>query len=638
MARVSSGRRPPVPFEPAGAALSRIPAAPDSTFLFEIAWEVCNQVGGIYQVLRSKAPLMTQRFREQYCLIGPYAAEKSLLEFEAMPATGWMARVIDVLERRGIRVHHGRWLVQGKPRVLLIEHERLAPQLAELKYRLWEHHAVPTPPHDALIDGVVTFGEAVRQLLELSTEELSKPDGAFDRPQKVLAHFHEWMGGLAIPPLRRDNIPLATVFTTHATLLGRYMATNEDNLYERLPSVDHGAAATHYNVRSQHLIERACAHGAHVLTTVSQITAEECESLLGRAPDVVTPNGLNVSRYNVGHDFQTFHADLKERLHTFSMGYFFPSYQFDLDKTLYWFTSGRFEPKNKGFDLCLEAMARLNLELKALDLGVTVVFFIITNRPTHTINPLVLEKRAVLNELRLVCNNIVERVGNQLYRRAATGERPRLDDLVDEYWRLRYRRTQAAFKMSVLPPVVTHMLPHEEHDAVLNHIRQLQLFNRPDDPVKVVYHPEFISPVNPLWGIEYDEFVRGCHLGLFPSAYEPWGYTPLECMALGTPAVSSDLAGFGRYVHETYDDHESWGIDVLRRRGRSFDEAAADLCAQLLEYCKKSRRDRVNLRNEVEKRSWLFDWSRLGAAYHRAHDLALERQWGPTPTRGRRRR
>jgi glycogen(starch) synthase len=196
---------------------------------------------------------------------------------------------------------------------------------------------------------------------------------------------------------------------------------------------------------------------------------------------------------------------------------------------------------------------------------------------------------------------------------------------VDEYWQLRFRRTQAAFRAHSLPPVITHILEDDATDPVLAHLRKLGLFNRADDAVKIIYHPEFIGPANPLWGIEYDQFVRGCHLGLFPSAYEPWGYTPLECMALGTPSISSDLAGFGRYVADLYDDPDAHGIQVLKRRGRSFHDAAADLTKRLLAFCKMSRRDRVELRNEVERRSWDFDWSRLGTAYHQAHDLALAR-------------
>ena len=245
-------------------------------------------------------------------------------------------------------------------------------------------------------------------------------------------------------------------------------------------------------------IERACARDAHVFTTVSQITSEECTALLARTPDVITPNGLNISRFNVGHDFQTFHANFKQRLHDFTMGYFFPNQRFDLDHTLYIFTSGRFEPHNKGFDLCLDALAQLNLQLKAVRSNITVVFFIVTSRPTRSLNPLVLEKRGVLNELSQVCDSIVERVGDELFHRAAAGERLHLDALVEEYWHLRYRRTQAAFRMEQLPPIVTHILEDDQTDPVLIQLRALRLFNHAEDPVKIVYHPEFIAPMSPL--------------------------------------------------------------------------------------------------------------------------------------------
>jgi glycogen(starch) synthase len=620
-------RRPPRPFENAAETSGVPPDPPADALLIEIAWEVCNQVGGIYQVVRSKAPLMVNRWHDRYCLIGPYIERKAQLEFEPSPTNEWFARIVAALERDGVIAHHGHWLIPGRPRVLLLEHRRLSEGIVGFRQALSKELQIEVPPGEAVIDEAILFGESVRRALSVMNEALGggRIGGAEVTLRRVLAHFHEWQGAVALPFLRRRHPDVATVFTTHATQLGRYIASSEHDFYDKLARIDPDAAALQYNVRVQHRIERACARDAHVFTTVSQITAEECFALLGRTPDVITPNGLDVSRYNVGHDFQTFHADFKQRIHTFTMGYFFPYSRFDLDRTLYMFTSGRFEPRNKGFDLCLEAMARLNAQLKLMRLNVTIVFFVIASRPTRSIHPLVLEKRGVLNELREVCENVVERVGDALFQRAATGDALELDDLVEEYWQLRYRRTQAAFRMNTPPPIVTHILEDDQTDPILMQLRALKLFNQADDPVKVVYHPEFLTPVNPLWGVEYEQFVRGCHLGLFPSAYEPWGYTPLECMALGTPAISSDLAGFGRYVEETLPDHDQWGVWVLQRRGRTFEEAAEDLASRVFEYCTLTRRHRVALRNEVEKRSWDFDWSRLGIAYHRAHDLALER-------------
>ncbi len=601
----------------------------EGAYLFEIAWEVCNQLGGIYQVIRSKVPLMMERWGDRYTLIGPYNEQKAAVEFEPTTPGGWIGRAIEQLAARGLKVHHGRWLVPGRPRVLLLEHWVPPWKLGEIKYVLWEHHGIETPASDWLIDGVVTFADAVRRVMEALCEQRAAAGGstrgAKTAPRVLVGHFHEWMAGLAIPMIRRQALPVASVFTTHATLLGRFMAMGMDDFYEKLRSVNDAEAAKKYNIVTQHKIERACAHGAHVFTTVSAVTAEECAALLGRPVDIVLPNGLNVARYNIAHEQQQQHATFKERIHQFTMGHFFPSYSFDLDKTLYFFTSGRYEPKNKGFDLCLEALARLNAEMKAHRIDKTIVFFIVTSKATRSLNPLALEKRGVMNELRTVCQNITEGVASKLYSRAAAGEKLRLDDLIDEYWTIRYRRTQQAMKQHCLPMVVTHILENDGDDPVLNQIRQLGLVNRPEDPVKIVYHPEFISPANPLWGIEYDQFVRGCHMGLFPSSYEPWGYTPLECIAMGVPSVTSDLAGFGRYVAEHHLGHDEWGLTVLRRRGRPYHETAADLCAKLLDFCRMDRRERIALRNAVDRRSWDFDWAHLGPAYHEAHDVAVER-------------
>ncbi len=590
--------------------------------LFEISTEVCNQVGGIYQVIRSKAPLMTQRWGDGYCLIGPWEGAKAQVEFEELPASGWLLAALEELRGAGLHVHHGRWMVPGRPRVLLIEHWQGWERLNEAKFRLWADHGIDTPGEDGLVNFVISFADAVRRLFEMLCRKREEAGGG---GTPMVAHFHEWLAGPAIPMMRKQGLPIATVFTTHATILGRYIAGGLDDFYDRLPWLDHEFEAKKYNVVTQHKIERASAHGAHVFTTVSSVTAEECNYLLGRPVDVVTPNALTISLYNAGHEQQRLHGVYKEKIHRFTMGHFFPSYQFDLDNTIYIFTSGRFEPRNKGFDLCLEAMARLNAELKSQRINKNVVFFIITKRATQAINPLAMEKRGILNDLDEVCEKISEGVAERLFKRAAGGGALKLDDLVEEYWMLRYRRAQSAFKHHGLPMVVTHLLQDEDKDPLLTYIRNLQLFNRAEDPVKIVYHPDFITPTNRLWSMDYDQFVRGTHLGIFPSMYEPWGYTPLECAAMGIPSVTSDTAGFGRFVQETYADPDRGGMYVLKRRGRSYQDAAADLCKMLVDFCKMERRDRIALRNDVDKRSWDFDWMRLGRAYHTTHELAIAR-------------
>lgn len=593
------------------------PPIPRDAFLFECAWEICNQVGGIYQVLRSKAQFMMERWDDAYCLIGPYIPEQASLDFEPAVPEGWLATLIEKAAGRGLTVHYGTWLITGKPQALLLDFRVPREVLNRQKHEVWEEFGIETPADSDLVDNTVAFASAVTLLLEVACEL---------RPGlRTLAHFHEWQTGLAIPMIRGKNLPLATGFTTHATMLGRYIASSRDDLYQRLTSLDSAAEAAHFGITSQHQIERASALGATVFTTVSPITGEECQYLLGRKPDVITPNGINVERYDVGHDFQTLHSQYKSGIRRFVMGHFFHSYSFDLDNTLHFFTSGRFEPHNKGFDLCLEAMARLNTELKAANLGVTIVFFIVTAQPVRSVNPYALADRGVLEELHSVSEQIAKGISEQLFLRGASGEQCSLDDLADEYWTLRFRRTQYAMRSHRLPSSVTHVLQNEADDPILDQIKQLGLTNSKDDRVKVVYHPQFINSVNPLWRMEYEQFVRGCHLGLFPSSYEPWGYTPLECVCMGVPAITSDLSGFGRYLSDVHPDHDRHGITVLGRRDQDYYSSATELSKRLLAFCRLSRRQRITLRNAVEHHSHSFSWSRLGVAYHQAHDMALAR-------------
>jgi len=585
--------------------------------LIEVAWEVVNQLGGIYTVLRSKVPAMTERWGSRYCLIGPYDERTAAVEFEETPTTGPFGQAVKLMRERGFEARFGHWLVTGRPRVVLLDPRSVYGRLGEIKYLLWEQHDIPTPADDDLINQVVAFGYLVEQYLTCLHERESS------RRQAVV-HFHEWMGGSAIPALRRRNLPFGTVFTTHATMLGRYLAMNDPWFHDHVPFVDWVADARRFNIEPQVRLERAAAHGAHVFTTVSEVTASECEHLVGRKPDVVLPNGLNIERFTALHEFQNLHREYKERIHRFTMGHFFASYPFDLDKTLYLFTSGRYEFRNKGFDLTLEALARLNWRMKQAQTDRTVVGVSITRRPYRSINAEVLRSQAVMEELRDTCDHIRDQIGERLFIQAAMGRSPRLDDLVDEYWRLRLRRTQAAWSTNRLPTVVTHDVIDDPHDEVLNQLRASNLCNYEHDPVKVIYHPDFISPGNPLFGMEYDQFVRGCHLGVFPSYYEPWGYTPLECIARGVPAITSDLSGFGAYVTRHMSDCQDAGIYVCNRRFASFDRAASQIADWLFDFIELGRRERIQMRNRVEDAAARFDWGRLAVHYDEAHRRALD--------------
>ncbi|MFP4054339.1 MAG: glycosyltransferase [Phycisphaerae bacterium] len=582
--------------------------------LFEIAWEVCQQVGGIYTVIRSKVPFTVDQRGSAYCLVGPYNRATTPLEFEEATPTGVLAKVFKHLEDRGIVARYGHWLITGRPRVILLEPESAMDRLAEIKYLLWEHHDIPLPEGDDLLNRSLAFGWCVQQLFAAIQEA-----GAY-RNRPIITHFHEWLSASAIPEMRRKKLPYHIVFTTHATQLGRYVATNDAWFYDHLPFIDWQGDSKRFNVEPQVRLERAAAHGAHLFTTVSDITSEECQHLLGRTPDVVTPNGLNIERFVAMHEFQNLHRMYKEQIHEFVMGQFFPSYSFDLDNTIYLFTSGRYEYRNKGFDMTIEAAARLNQRLKQEGpAGKTVVLFLVTRRPYRSVIPEVLQRQAMMAELRKTCNSIRDELGDRLFHSAAGGELPKLDTLISDTSRMRLLRMIHALQRENLPVIVTHDLWDSGRDEVLCQVRNCNLINRQEDPVKIVYHPEFASASDPLLGLDYDQFVRGCHVGVFPSYYEPWGYTPLECVAHGIPAVTSDLSGFGTYVQKHFPEYHKHGIFVVGRRHQDYNTATDQLANWLYRFVHMGRRERIALRNQVENSADHFDWHNVGQYYTDAY-------------------
>jgi glycogen(starch) synthase len=589
--------------------------------LFEIAWEVCNQVGGIYTVIRSKVPAMVEEWGDNYCLIGPYFAQTASIEFERLDNDDSIfSKAAQGLREKGMEVYYGRWLVTGKPRIILIDFHANLAKVDMLKFDLWERHRISTINCEDLVDRVIAFGDLVRQYLQSFVEDYSKK-------QEVIAHFHEWMASTALLELRKDKVNIGTVFTTHATMLGRYIAGNVNDFYEKLDRYDWEKEAKNYGIEAQAGIERQSAQLSHVLTTVSDVTAKECEVFFGRVCDLILPNGLNITRFAATHEFQNLHLKYKQKINQFVMGHFFQSYSWDLDNTLYFFTSGRYEFKNKGYDLTLEALKRLNFKIVQSGLDMTVVMFMITKNPVHSIDPQVLQSRAVMEEIRQTCESIEKEIGEHLFHASASNEDvklPDLNDFVSEYWRLRLRRTIQTWRTKTLPRTVTHLL--KEPDDITDFFEKTNLMNHQQDRVKFVYHPDFISPTNPLFGLEYSQFVRGCHLGVFPSYYEPWGYTPLECVVRGIPTITSDLSGFGDFMMQLMTDYENVGVYVVNRKDQNFDKAADQLANIMFKFVTMTRRDRIMQRNRVENISDVFDWTNLRAYYDTAHDLALKKK------------
>ena len=333
----------------------------ENRWVFEVSWETCNKVGGIYTVIRSKAQVSTDELGDQYIMMGPYNEHLVRTEVEVLePDNEIIQEAIRSMNTHGIRVIYGRWLIDGYPQVILFDIGSASWKLDEWKHDFFETCSIGVPHHDRESNDSIIFGYCVTWFLQEFHSQLSER-----RPNPlIVAHFHEWLAAVGLVLCRTRHLDIATVFTTHATLLGRYLCAGNVDFYNNLDKFQLDKEAGDRQIYHRYCMERAAAHACHIFTTVSEITAIECEHLLKRKPDILTPNGLNVKKFSALHEFQNLHARSKEKINAFIRGHFYGHYDFDLDKTLYFFIAGRYEFSNKGADMFIEALSRLNHYLK----------------------------------------------------------------------------------------------------------------------------------------------------------------------------------------------------------------------------------------------------------------------------------
>ncbi|KAB1254393.1 Glycogen [starch] synthase; liver [Camelus dromedarius] len=405
------------------------------------------------------------------------------------------------------------------------------------------------------------IGRAVSTMNKHGCQVTDHADG-----KHVIVQFHEWQAGTGLILSRARKLPIATVFTTHATLLGRYLCAANTDFYNRLDKVI----------------------------------------------DVITPNGLNVKKFSAVHEFQNLHAMYKARIQDFVRGHFYGHLDFDLEKTLFLFIAGRYEFSNKGADIFLESLSRLNFLLRMHKSDVTVVVFFIMPAKTNNFNVETLKGQAVRKQLWDTAHSVKEKFGKKLYDALLRGEIPDMNTILDRDDLTIMKRAIFSTQRQSLPPVTTHNMIDDSTDPILSTIRRIGLFNGRTDRVKVILHPEFLSSTSPLLPMDYEEFVRGCHLGVFPSYYEPWGYTPAECTVMGIPSVTTNLSGFGCFMQEHVADPAAYGIYIVDRRFSSLDDSCNQLTKFLYGFCKQSRRQRIIQRNRTERLSDLLDWRYLG--------------------------
>ncbi|EIW65140.1 glycogen synthase [Trametes versicolor FP-101664 SS1] len=572
--------------------------------LFECAWE-------------TKVPVTVSEHADRYTLIGPLSYKMAPMEVEAQePKDPYLAATLDSMRAAGVKILYGRWLIEGAPNVLLFDTGSQYSRLDEWKGDLWNLAGIPTPPNDHETNETIVFGYIVAWFLGDYV--------ARQQDKAIIAHFHEWQAGLAIPLCRKRHIDVTTVFTTHATLLGRYLCAGSVDFYNNLQYFDVDHEAGKRGIYHRYCIERSSAHCADVFTTVSHITTYESEHLLKRKPDGVLPNGLNIVKFQAMHEFQNLHSTAKAKINDFVRGHFYGHYDFDLDNTLYMFTAGRYEYRNKGVDIFIESLARLNFRLKKSGSKVTVIAFIIMPATTHLYTVDALKGQAVTKQLHDTVTEIQNRIGARLFEHAMSsngehGTLPTPNDLLSDEDKVLLKRRIFALKRNALPPITMHNMADDANDPILNQIRRVQLFNSSSERVKIVFHP--------ILGLDYEEFVRGCHLGVFPSYCEPWGYTPAECTVMGIPSATTNLSGFGCFMQDLIERPQDEGCYIVDRRSQSVEDSVNQLTDHMFSFSQKTRRQRINQRNRVERLSPLLDWKNLGIEYSKGRQLALRRAY-----------
>ncbi|CAJ1055729.1 glycogen synthase%2C liver [Cheilinus undulatus] [Xyrichtys novacula] len=591
----------------------------ENLLLFEVSWEVTNKVGGIYTVIQTKAKTTVDEWGENFFMMGPYFDHNFKTQVEGCePPHPAVRKAMDALINNGCQVHFGRWLIEGSPYVILFDVGSAAWNLDRWKGDLWQTCNIGLPFNDREANDSLILGSLIAWFFKELTDQL-------EDKQNVIAHFHEWQAGPGLILSRSRKIPMATIFTTHATLLGRYLCAGSVDFYNNLEKFNIDKEAGERQIYHRYCLERAAVHCAHVFTTVSQITAVEANHMLHRNPDVVTPNGLNVKKFSAVHEFQNLHATSKARIQEFVRGHFYGHLDFNLEKTLFFFIAGRYEFSNKGADLFLESLSRLNYLLRVHRHDMTVVVFFIMPAKTNNFNVESLKGQAVRKQLWDTAHSVKEKFGKNLYEALLKGEIPDMNSILDRDDFTIMKRAIYATQRHTLPPVTTHNMLDDSTDPILSNIRRIGLFNSRNDRVKIIFHPEFLSSTSPLLPMDYEDFVRGCNLGVFPSYYEPWGYTPGECTVMGIPSVTTNLSGFGCFMEEHVSDPAAYGIYIVDRRFRSADESCNQLTQFMFSFCQQSRRQRIIQRNRTERLSELLDWRYLGRFYINARRLTLSR-------------
>ena len=584
--------------------------------LFEVSWEVCNKVGGIYTVVKSKAARMAEAYGSSYFLIGPYFASKALGEFQEEVPSEICRLPFEELKKDGIICHFGKWLIEGMPYAILIDFVNYRHKANGIKRELWDWYRIDSLRASEDYDEPVAWAYCAGMLLE-------KLAGC-SQGKKIVAHFHEWLSGVGLLYIKKKNVKIAAVFTTHATVLGRTLASSNIDLYNVWNKINPDNEVYKYNIEAKHLVEKNSAAFADVFTTVSEITGMEAEYLLKKKPDVLLPNGLDISKFPTFEELVIKHRLQRDRIREFMLYYFFPYHTFDLKETLIYFIAGRYEFHDKGIDIFIKALGRLNEKLRQAKSKKTIVAFIWVPANFRNIRPELLENKTLYQDVKDALEETLDDVEKNVVYSFVSDKKISKESLFDSDFLTEMKIRIGRFVKKGKPPLATHDL-YDENDTIYKAIIAANLKNEEADPVKIIYYPIYLSGADGLLNLNYYEAMQGSHLGIFPSYYEPWGYTPLEAGALGVASVTTDLAGFGRFFCTECAQKDPPGIYVLKRLNTKDEDVVNQLVEVIFNYAEFSKEERIANMLEARKVASMADWKSFVKNYIDAHNMAVEK-------------
>lgn len=531
-------------------------------YIFETSWEVCNKVGGIYTVLSTRARTLQKKLGDRMIFIGPDIwQEHEAADF--VPTDDFADWVAFARDKQNLRVRVGRWDVCGRPLVVLVDYKPFLLQKNTIYGDFWRWFGVDSLQAYGDYDDSSMFGYAVGVVVEsfVKFHKLGK--------RKIVAHFNEWMTAFGLFYIKHYMPAVATLFTTHATSIGRSIAGNHKPLYDYLHEYNGEQMARDLNMVAKHSVEKVAAHVADCFTTVSDITNRECEQLLEKPADVVTPNGFEDDFVPKGVRFEAARKNAREQLRRVAealLGYKLA------DNVLFVSTSGRYEYKNKGIDVFIESLKSLSQK----PLSREVVAFVLV--PAWS-----------------------------------SGAR------VDLAEKLRGRHLEP-----IDNPFVTHNLVEPWNDRILGAINWFHLTNRKEEAVKVIFVPTYLNGADGIFDIPYYNLLVGFDLTAYPSYYEPWGYTPLESVAFGIPTITTDLSGFGQWASPTAQGIET-GVGVVHRSDYNYHEVVAAVAGMMAEYANLSAVAQNKIRAKASAIAQKALWKSFIEYYYKAYDIALKK-------------